>query len=241
MSIKTGFLILIIGWLFPSCSKDIAEPVFSTATPKDTVVNRASADGFYYLALGDSYTIGQSVAAQKRYPVQLGDSLFLNDDAKEVGIIATTGWTTDELKNGIAAANNLRNEYDLVSLLIGVNNQYRNYPLSTYKIEFKALLQQAIRFAGNDKTKVFVVSIPDYAYTPYGGGSATISNGIDEFNAACKAITEDLGVQFFDITPISREGLNDPDLVAADGLHPSGKQYTQWVELMLPMVRKMVK
>lgn len=195
-----------------------------------------------YLALGDSYTIGQSVKEEERYPLQLADSLRAHGkDIGNVKIIAKTGWTTDELADAIEAANISDSTYDFVSLLIGVNNQFRGRPVSSYKPEFEALLDQAIAFADGNKDRVFVVSIPDYAFTPFGNGSASISAGIDAYNAANREITEQKGVLYFDITPISRKGLEDPTLVASDGLHPSGKQYKQWVELMLPGVLDMLK
>jgi lysophospholipase L1-like esterase len=195
-----------------------------------------------YLALGDSYTIGQSVAENERYPVQLADSLRAHgEDIGYVKVIAKTGWTTDELANGIASANISDSTYSFVSLLIGVNNQYRGRPVSSYRPEFEALLDQAIAFAGGNVDRVFVVSIPDYAYTPYGNGSPSISAGIDAYNAANREIATQRGVRYFDITPISRKGLEDPTLVASDGLHPSGKQYQQWVELMLPGVLAMLQ
>ena len=194
---------------------------------------------FTYLALGDSYTIGESVSENMRYPVQIIDSLFPNAGVDTTSrVIARTGWTTDELITAIEDEPNLSNKFDLVSLLIGVNNEYRNYPIDHYKIEFRKLLIKALNFAGNDRNKVFVVSIPDYAYTPFGNGSQSISDGIDEYNAINKEIADEIGIQYFDITPISREGLNDTELVANDGLHPSGKQYTEWVKLMLPTLRE---
>lgn len=195
-----------------------------------------------YLALGDSYTIGQSVGGKERFPVQLAAKLQLEGfDIGHVRIIAKTGWTTDELAAGIASSNlTADSTYSLVSLLIGVNNQYRGRTVEAYKPEFTALLNQAIGFAGGKKERVFVVSIPDYAYTPFGNGSASISAGIDAFNAANREITEAMGVRYFDITPISREGLNDPTLVAGDGLHPSGKQYAMWASLMLEGVRELL-
>lgn len=198
-------------------------------------------DASYYLALGDSYTIGESVAENERYPVQLGDRLFPISPDKEVRVFARTGWTTQDLANALDTRTDFRQSYDLVSLLIGVNNQYQGRSLENYEVEFRALLEQAIEFAGNDPGRIFVVSIPDYAYTPFGGGSIAISQEIDTFNAANRSITEEYGIQYFDITPISREGLNEPELVASDGLHPSGEQYRRWVELMVDDVRRMLE
>lgn len=196
----------------------------------------------HYLALGDSYTIGESVATEARFPEQLADSLRnAGFDMADPRIIAKTGWTTDELQNGIDNAEGLRESYDLVSLLIGVNNQYRGRSVENYRPEFQALLEQAIDFAGGDKNKVFVVSIPDYAYTPFGNGSETISEGIDAYNAANKEIANALGVLYINITPISRDGLDIPDLVAEDNLHPSGEQYRRWVKLMLPEVKNLLQ
>lgn len=194
-----------------------------------------------YLALGDSYTIGHDVPEKERFPEQLADSLRATGlDMAPPRIVAKTGWTTGELQAGIAAANDLKARYGLVSLLIGVNNQYRGHSIEVYKQEFTALLNQAIAFAGGNKERVFVVSIPDYAYTPFGKGKLSISQGIDAFNAANRAITEQAGAAYFNITPISREGTAHPALVAADGLHPSGQQYARWVGLMIGEVKKML-
>jgi len=182
-----------------------------------------------FLALGDSYTIGQSVPENERWPVQLANVLQSQGiTTEEVRIIAQTGWRTDNLRNAIVNAN-LKSDYNLVSLLIGVNNQYQGGSISTYSTEFEELLQTAIELAGNDKSNVMVISIPDYAYTPFGNGSATISRQIDQFNAVNKNITDRYGVAYHNITPISRRGLAEPNLVASDGLHPSGEQYTLWV------------
>lgn len=225
---NTMLFMLLLACLFHfNCDETAVEPPIKP-TP---VNNPIDTNSFAYLALGDSYTIGQSVAVKERFPVQLLDSLFPNSlENKEVKIIAQTGWRTDQLQTAIDKDTELKSKYDLVSLLIGVNNQYQGASIETYKVEFRALLEKAIVLAGNDKSKVFVVSIPDYAYTPFGKGSATISQEIDEYNAINKEITDSFGVKYHDITPISREGLNDPTLVASDNLHPSGKQYTKWVE-----------
>lgn len=190
------------------------------------------------LALGDSYTIGESVCDTCRFPEQLKDSLIQNlgtSDPVELKIIARTGWTTTNLINAIAAEKPADN-YDLVTLLIGVNNQYQGKDFSIYEAEFPALLQTAIQKAGHDKSNVIVVSIPDYAYTPFGGGSASISQEIDTYNNFAKGYCASQEVTFVNITDITREGLNNPDLVASDGLHPSELAYSQFVERLLPLV-----
>lgn len=187
-----------------------------------------------FLALGDSYTIGESVDPKDRWPVQLIESLRKQGlDCDDAQIIATTGWRTDNLKQAIAEVK-LANDYTLVSLLIGVNNQYQGKSVEAYAPEFTELLETAIVLAGGNKSRVFVVSIPDYGYTPFGKAKqASITSALNSFNATNKAIAEKMGVRYFNITGISRNGLNQPDLVATDGLHPSGKMYTQWVELIL--------
>ncbi|MFN9862338.1 MAG: SGNH/GDSL hydrolase family protein [Bacteroidota bacterium] len=186
-----------------------------------------------YLALGDSYTIGESVSEAERWPNQLRESLSKKGDAiGKPTIIATTGWRTDNLKNAMNIAQ-LKPEYDLVSLLIGVNNQYQGKSSDQYAIEFEDLLKTAIHLAKGRKENVFVVSIPDYGFTPFGKpNQETITKAIDLFNEINARITYKYKVQYFNITEISRDGLTDPSLVAGDGLHPSGKMYAQWVELI---------
>ena len=180
-----------------------------------------------YLALGDSYTIGESVDASERFPVQLARDLHFG----EPQIIAKTGWTTDELNAAIDEAN-VTGTYDLVTLLIGVNNQYRGRDAEQYRGQFAALLRRAVGFAGGDAKKVIVVSIPDWGVTPFAEGRdrARIAAEIDRYNAVNRQETERAGVRYVDITPISRRA--DPTLVAADGLHPSGKQYAEWAKLI---------
>jgi len=159
-------------------------------------------------------------------------------------IIAKTGWTTGELQAAIQSAA-ITSKYDIVTLLIGVNNQYRGNSIEVYRTEFKALLQTAIRFAGGNKTHVFVVSIPDWGVTPFGKGSGrdvkTISKAIDDFNAVNKEETVNAGVSYTDITPGSRNADTDVSLAAADGLHPSGKMYQEWVTLLAPAMVKVFK
>lgn len=186
-----------------------------------------------YLALGDSYTIGESVAATQNFPFQLQDTLVKSTNSTaDYKIIARTGWTTTNLLNAIANENPA-NDYDLVTLLIGVNNQYQNKPFSLYEQEFPDLLNKAIALASADKDRVIVVSIPDYAFTPFGQkreDPKKISAEIDQYNAFAKQIATENGVLFQNITDITRHGLTDPSLVANDGLHPSGKAYQLFVD-----------
>ncbi len=193
-----------------------------------------------FLSLGDSYTIGQNVPANNTWPAQLKDSLLSRGYTLDTTqIIATTGWTTNNLINAIDNQGLENKNFNLVSLLIGVNNQYQGISLNQFNIEFPQLIDSAIRYAGGDKNRVFIVSIPDYAYTPFGqaGGNATqISLQIDQYNAISKNFADNLNIKYFDITPISRQGLIQTDLVANDGLHPSAKQYGMWVELMLQYI-----
>lgn len=200
---------------------------------QSTPQKQAAADGaLTYLALGDSYTIGESVAEPERWPVQLAKEM--SDNGVSVAlpkIIARTGWTTDELKAGIAGAN-VSQTYDLVSLLIGVNNQFRGRDVEQFRSEFVGLLNQAIGFARGKKEHVFVVSIPDWGVTPFAKGrdQQKIAKEIDAYNAVCKAEAAKMGIKYFDITPISREAVTNSELVASDGLHPSGEMYRRWVK-----------
>lgn len=195
-----------------------------------------------YLALGDSYTIGESVDVSGRWPIQLVNSLEqAGVNMQSPKIIAKTGWTTDELMAAIGQEA-LTDTFDLVSLLIGVNNQYRGYPIAQQKEEFEVLLQQAIQFAGQDTSRVFVVSIPDWGVTPFADGKDRdkISEEIDLYNEVNQVICLKYGVQYFDITPISRNAVNDATLIAEDGLHPSAKMYGLWVEIMSPWVQEIL-
>ena len=198
----------------------------STPTPPPTTTNAR------YFAIGDSYTIGESVPPEERFPHQLARELGLPEPL----IIAKTGWTTDELSNALDSIR-VAGPYDLVTLLIGVNNQYRGRDAEQYRGEFAELLRRAIGFAGDDPKKVVVVSIPDWGVTPFAADRdrAKIAAEIDRYNAINREETEKAGARYVDITPISRR--NDPSLVAGDGLHPSGKQYAEWVKLILPEAR----
>ena len=201
-----------------------------------TMGNTNNKKAITYLAIGDSYTIGEQVPAKDNFPNQVY-SLMKKDfsDFTEPRIIAKTGWTTDELEKGIIAADKtepLQASYDFVSLLIGVNNQYRGRTVENYKPEFEELLKKAIRFAGNKANHVVVVSIPDWGVTPFAKGRDRnkIAKEIDAYNAAAKEITEKYTIHYIDITPWTREAATDNSLLAADGLHPSGKEYKRWAE-----------
>jgi lysophospholipase L1-like esterase len=221
MIIKTTHLVILL-LLSLSCKM------------KDEANEIKPAEPIRYLALGDSYTIGESVPSDQNFPAQLVDSLKASGKAvSSYKIIAQTGWTTTSLKLAIEAAD-LKDTFNLVSLLIGVNNQYQGKSIDQYKEEFTELAERAIELAGGKKKNVFVVSIPDYGYTPFGrNNQAAISQQIDLFNAANKHLSDSLGLTYCDITPISRRALSEPDLVAGDGLHPSAKMYQEWVGVIL--------
>ena len=191
-----------------------------------------------YLALGDSYTIGESVPEVQRWPVQLAASLQIDAPT----IVARTGWTTDELDDAINHAK-LKPPYDLVSLLIGVNNQYRGRPLAEYEHQFETLLRRAIGFAGGKPGRVFVVAIPDWGVTPFAHGrdGAKIARELDAFNAAAQKICAKHGVAFVDIAPIYRERGREAAMLSGDGLHPSGAMYALWAAQALPTVAEMLR
>jgi lysophospholipase L1-like esterase len=198
-----------------------------------------------YLALGDSYTIGEAVAQAASFPYQLVDLLKAKGIAvDEPKAIAKTGWTTDELKLAIQQAQ-ITETYDLVTLLIGVNNQYRGYSPEKYKKEFDELLEMAIGFAGSEKRRVYVISIPDWGVTEFakqsGRNLQTISEEIDVFNEINKQVTIAYDVSYIDITAASREAINDSSLVAEDGLHPSGKMYQHWAQELATVITRLSK
>ncbi|GAB3780242.1 SGNH/GDSL hydrolase family protein [Dyella agri] len=194
-----------------------------------------------YLALGDSYTIGESVPAEGRWPVQLAATL--RDEGvplADPAIIATTGWTTDELSAAMDGAV-FAPPYDLVSLLIGVNNQYRGRDVDEYRGEFRRLLGRAVALAADRVDRALVLSIPDWGVTPFAHDSgrdiARIAAELDAYNTAAREETLRLGAHWVDITPISRR---HPNLLADDGLHPSAAQYSLWAGAALPAVRTML-
>ncbi|UZR94919.1 SGNH/GDSL hydrolase family protein [Chondrinema litorale] len=234
---KSLLTYLLISFSIYSCNQKetamlnpVPENIPEEQTPETTDTTKLS-----YLALGDSYTIGESVKVKERWPVILADSLINRAyDLGEPKIIARTGWTTDELQVAIKGEK-ITDTFSIASLLIGVNNQYRGYAIAQYEKEFKELLQTAIEFAGNDASKVFVVSIPDYSATPFAASSdkEKIAKEIDEYNQIAETICNKYQIKYFNITPISREADYDTSLVADDGLHPSGAMYNKWVKLFL--------
>jgi lysophospholipase L1-like esterase len=221
---------LILLFIYVSC----AVSQQNNATEKPT---------YNYLALGDSYTIGESVCENCSYPKQLVNSL--NSASKEktsVKIIAKTGWTTTNLIDAIAIENPSKN-YDLVTVLIGVNNQYQGKPFSLYEEEFPKLLDMAIAFAKGIPDNVIVLSIPDYGFTPFGqksGKAEKITSEINKYNVFAEKISKGKGVYFKNITPITREGKEKPELVATDGLHPSEVAYKKFVDVIIEKVIKIL-
>jgi len=232
---------LIVLFFSASSQKKTVEPQNAPMPPTPTTQTTDKNKTYTYLALGDSYTVGESVAFSDRYPDLIVSELQKDNIIVKDTIIAKTGWTTQNLKTAILNANIDSKKYDIVSLLIGVNNQYQGRSLSEYKVQFKDLLETAIKFANNNKAKVFVISIPDYSYTPSCNSNQNkISKAIDNFNSANKRIIASMGIKYFDITPISRDGLKQPELVAVDELHPSGIQYQKWVDLMINDVKVII-
>lgn len=193
-----------------------------------------------FLSLGDSYTIGEGVEARDRWSVQLAKRLRNEGlDVADPDIIARTGWTTAELQDAIKASGNQKT-YGLVSLLIGVNNQYRGQSQDRYRTEFRQLLQTAITFAGGNAGRVFVLSIPDWGASAFAAGRnrETIAREIDQFNAIAQNECQQMGIPFVDITPLTRQATGDETQFAGDGLHYSGKQMKQWAEKALPVAKE---
>ncbi len=196
---------------------------------------------YTYLALGDSYTIGESVTENERFPVQLTNRLYSDSiDISAPVIIAKTGWTTDELMAAITEKN-VKDTFDIVTLLIGVNNQYRERSSENYRGELKNLINISVNYAGGNKEHVFVLSIPDWGVTPFAEGRdrKKIAEKIDEYNRVKKEECDKAGIKYYDITEISR--INDPALIAPDGLHPSSKMYKMWVDKIYYDILKNLK
>ncbi|MEM9053215.1 MAG: SGNH/GDSL hydrolase family protein [Bacteroidota bacterium] len=244
--------IILLTMALGACNKEETTP----PNPSQTTMDSTSTDSsltdttlsdtslvdtvrFTYLALGDSYTIGTALPdSSEAYPIQLVERL--NEDSLLEGttpdIVAFGGWRTDQLINGIDTAE-LNDSYTIVSLLIGVNNQFQNRPDSVYALEFEELLQTAIQFASGESSNVFVLSIPDYGVTPFGNNYPNASEEVDQFNDTNREITENYEISYFNITYISRLAENDLSLLAPDNLHPSGEMYTLWVEEIIDEVK----
>lgn len=234
-------ILFFIGTL-AACTK-ASEPKQVIKVPYN---NMHTPDSLTYLALGDSYTIGASVPQEQSFPYQLALGLkSINHFVEKPDIIAVTGWTTGDLKQGIVARDLKNHQYNIVTLLIGVNNQFRGYSKDDYRKEFIELLNTAVSYAGNNKQHVFVLSIPDWGVTPFaknGGYDAqAVGTQIDQFNAINKQETEKLGVTYINITPSSRRASYEAGLIANDGLHPSGNMYSIWVSQLLPAIDAQVK
>lgn len=238
-NIKVAFLLLTFTSLVQMhalCSKSNKQQMVVQQT--DTVIRN-------YLALGDSYTIGESVSLNENYPNQtvalLNNGGFKFSSPK---IIAITGWTTANLLSALAAENDLLPSYDIVTLLIGVNNQYQGRSQSEYKTEFTTLLQKSIAFAGNKPSHVIVLSIPDYSVTPFASGrndKALIAAEIDSFNTINKQVSQKYGTNYLYITDETRKAATDNTLLAADGLHYSGKEYAIWSSFIASMIKSILK
>jgi acyl-CoA thioesterase-1 len=194
------------------------------------------------LALGDSYTIGESVELEDRWPHQF--TWELNNagiEAASPDYIATTGWTTKDLLKGMENSLDKDKMYNLVSILIGVNNQYQGIPISSYEPDLRVIIEKALMIVGGDQNRVFILSIPDYAYTPFGKREKRISHEIDQYNSINKRLASEYHIPWVDISPISRTALSDTSLVAGDGLHPSAVQYKKWVRELMPRLGLPVK
>ncbi|MES2647591.1 MAG: SGNH/GDSL hydrolase family protein [Bacteroidota bacterium] len=242
-----GIIALLI--LLTSCrDKQLELPipppviVADTISVKDTSTTTAPVGGYKYLALGDSYTIGQGVPEEGRFPMQVAAILNAKGiPVSKPAIIAQTGWPTATLLTAIEQANPAPDN-DIVTLLIGVNDQYQSHDTTGYRSKFTTSLEKAIQLAKGKRSRVFVLSIPDYSVTPFGMGAYASQTAleIDQFNAINKAVTLSYNISYTDITPISRAAKGDATMLASDGLHPSGSQYRLWAEqLVIPIITQL--
>ena len=245
MKLKTALLYLcLFMFIYFGCSRESEVEIPEEGieiienTEKNEEEIEVSEDNIVkILALGDSYTIGQSVCETCRFPEQLKDSLKSKKGPSiefELKVIARTGWATYNLINAITTENP-SNDYDLVTLLIGVNNEFQRRPFSVYETEFPQLVNTAIAKGKGNKNNVIVVSIPDYAFTPFGNGNQNISTRLDTYNNFAKNYCSQNGITYVYITDITRQGLANPALVASDGLHPSELADSKFVEKILPL------
>lgn len=239
---KQGLLVfLLFIFVLFGCSSDDDMPADNSAVDDPVVIDEPEGEAIKYLALGDSYTIGQGVEESERWPVQLAEKLEQNDITVEnLDIIAQTGWKTSDLINAVET--NDPEDFNLVSLLIGVNNQFNSQNFDVFISEFNVLIQKA-RIIAEGYENMFVVSIPDYGVTPFGnswGDPVQIGSELDMYNNYMSQRCGELGIPFINITEISRT-LGDSDgALASDNLHPSGEQYSLWVDEILPVVLEVV-
>jgi lysophospholipase L1-like esterase len=236
---KTIQIILLALTSISGCAQNTG----STSAAPNNISIMNSTDTISYLALGDSYTIGEAVPQVESYPYQLADALNKQSfHVQPPTIIAVSGWTTDDLISAISQSSITDKKFSFVALLIGVNDQYQQLSQDNYKIKFAQVLNTAITFANGNASRVFVVSIPDWGVTPFAAGQGSIiAPQIDQFNTINKSISKAAGVDYLDITPISRQAATDTSLIASDGLHPSGKMYTLWVNSLEPMIAVQLK
>ncbi len=228
------FILFFVLFLCNSCQENsIIFPKITEDSTKITFTkNPLPEKPIRFLALGDSYTIGQGINPEDTWCNQLANRLQNTDfQLDNVKIIARTGWTTQNLKDAILNEKP-DSSYHLVSLLIGVNNQYQGRNSNEYRAEFEELVHTAIMFANNEKRRVFVLSIPDYGVTPFGSGFSGVSAEIQRFNNINREISAQYGISYFNITPISQQAQTDTSLLAPDKLHPSAKMYALWVDLI---------
>ncbi len=227
----TAYLLLLAAIM--GCSSDNSPAFTSEEIAQNAFTTKK------ILSLGDSYTIGESVCDPCKFPEQLKDSIKMyrpHGDVLELDVIAQTGWTTSSLLNAIDQSN-IDSDYNLITLLIGVNNQYQGLPFSLYEIQFPQLINLAISKASGQANRLIVLSIPDYAYTPFGQMSSNpegISADIDAYNDFAEAYCNTNGITFINITDITRLGLEETSLIANDGLHPSELAYSRFVQRILP-------
>lgn len=239
---------VIVFSLLPGCSKPpsvlVSSPLPGTASPviNSPVPGETTDTGIVrsYLALGDSYTYGQSVPDNQKLPVQVARQLTgLGFKVGTPEVIARSGWTTGDLLDRLKNESPNHLDYDFVTLLIGVNNQYQGRSQAEYREEFAALVDKAISYAANKSDHVFILSIPDWSVMPFAASSnrPLISKQIDSFNVINKAIAVLKNVRYTDIVDLSRMAAHDSTLVATDGLHPSGEQYREWANRLVPTIR----
>jgi lysophospholipase L1-like esterase len=228
-------VLLLINTLF-SCTKK-AETAMLSNTSSNNSISPASANTISFLALGDSYTIGESVLPAQSFPYQLAAQLSDNYRVETPTIIAATGWTTDNLITVINRDSIANKKFDFVTLLIGVNDQYQGLSQANYRTKFAQVLSTAIAFADHNKTRVFVLSIPNYGVTPFAAGrNNVIAPQIYQFNAINRDESQKAGVNYVDITDLSLLAGNNLNLTANDGLHPSAAMYALWVQRLAPLV-----